>query len=100
MEIYTVEEKRELLSKWKESNKTIAGFCREKGIKPTTFYGWIKKEKKKEKRGFVKLAGPREFPETITGKHLILEKSGIKITIDAGIEKGKLKEILEVMVSL
>lgn len=100
MEILTREEKKTIISEWKDSSKSIAGFCRERGIKPTTFYGWLKSEKKKERQGFVKLAGIRKSPEIITGQYLTIEKSGIKITLESGLEKGKLKEILEVMVSL
>lgn len=100
MEIISSEKKKTLLSEWENSRKSIAGFCREKGIKPTTFYGWIKNEKKKETQGFVKLAGIRKSPEIIAGRYLTIEKSGIKITLESGLDKDKLKEILEVMVSL
>ena len=100
MEILTNEEKKAMLSSWKDSSKSIALFCREKGIKPTTFYGWIKNEKRKERQGFVKLTGIKKSHETITGQYLTIEKSGIKITLESGLDKDKLKEILEVMVSL
>jgi len=54
MKILASEEKKALLSEWKESRKSIALFCKEKGIKTTTFYGWLKSEKRKERQGFVK----------------------------------------------
>ncbi len=47
----SIEEKQKLLAEWKKSGKSAAMFCRGKEIRPTTFYGWIKREKKKSKAG-------------------------------------------------
>ena len=35
------EKKEKLIVEWEENGKSRAMFCQEKGIKPTTFCGWV-----------------------------------------------------------
>ena len=52
---YTIEEKRTIVEEWMASSIVRADFCRNKGINPSTFDGWLNRfypdrEKKTKKR--------------------------------------------------
>ena len=52
---YTIEEKRTIVEEWMASSIVRAEFCRNKGINPSTFDGWLNRfypdrEKKTKKR--------------------------------------------------
>ena len=52
---YTIEEKRTIVEEWMASGIVRAEFCRNKGINPSTFDGWLNRfypdrEKKTKKR--------------------------------------------------
>ena len=52
---YTIEEKRVIVEEWMASGIVRAEFCRNKGINPSTFDGWLNRfypdrEKKTKKR--------------------------------------------------
>ena len=52
---YTIEEKRTIVEEWMTSGIVRAEFCRNKGINPSTFDGWLNRfypdrEKKTKKR--------------------------------------------------
>ena len=52
---YTIEEKRTIVEEWMASGIVRAEFCRNKGINPSTFDGWLNRfypdrEKKTNKR--------------------------------------------------
>ena len=44
---YTAIERKGYLANWRESGLSGSQFCKENNIRPTTFYGWIKSEKKR-----------------------------------------------------
>ena len=45
MQIYSKEQRRKHLAEWKEFGISGKEYCRRKGIKPSTFYSWLKIEK-------------------------------------------------------
>ena len=88
------DEKQILLSQWKESGKSAAMFCREKEIKPTTFYGWIKRGKKRDS-GFVeikKIKKPILKPELI-----VIEKGSLKINLPVSLIESHLEKVIKAL---
>lgn len=89
------EEKKGLIAEWKMSGKSAIKFCSEKGIKPTTFYGWIKKEKKNRSSKFIEIS---KKPLSIkTDGIIIIEKGDVKIHIPIELEKSVLVKIFKAL---
>ncbi len=91
----SIDEKQKLLKEWKESGKNAAVFCREKEIRPTTFYGWIKREKKKNNSGFVEIKrSEKSFPAS---EIIIIEKGTLKINLLASLIESHLEKVIKAL---
>ena len=88
------EKKEKLIVEWEESGKSRAMFCREKGIKPTTFCGWVRKFKKRES-GFVQIRQVNKVIQINTS--IVVEKNNIKINIPSDMIDKHLKTIFEAL---
>jgi transposase-like protein len=86
------DEKKALITEWRGTGKTAAEYCRIKGIKPTTFYGWIKNEKKNKLQKFVEIS---KTLEPVKKDEIILEKGDVKIHIPVSLIESELKQILK-----
>ncbi len=47
-QIFTEQQKQELIEQWKQSGKTKIDFCKEKDLKYFSFVGWSSDKKKKK----------------------------------------------------
>ena len=84
---YTTEERTNYLAEWRESGKSGGQFCREKDIRPTTFYNWTKKERQKQKvenSGLVKLS---KLEITAPRNNIALEYGGWNIILQPGFNR-------------
>ena len=97
MKELSINEKQKLLSEWKESGKSAAMFCREKEIKPTTFYGWIKREKKKSRGSFVEIKrnGSPEIPSV--SKKILIEKGSLRINLPVSLIESYFEKIIKAL---
>ena len=91
----SINEKQKLLAEWKESGKSAAMFCREKEIKPTTFYGWIKREKKESNSGFVQIK--KVLKPAIQSEDISIEKGSLKIKLPANLIESHLEKIIKAL---
>lgn len=88
------EEKKALINEWKVSGKSAKQFCSVKGIKPTTFYGWIKKEKKNRSSKFIEIS---QKSASVKTEGIIIEKGNVKIHIPIELEKDELVKIFKAL---
>ena len=91
----SINEKQRLLKEWKESGKSAALFCREKEIRPTTFYGWIKRERKKSNTGFVQIK--KYVKPAIRSEDISIEKDNLKIKLPANLIGSHLEKIIKAL---
>jgi len=93
--------------KWKEfiaeqeaSGSSVPAYCLQRGINEKTFYNWRKR------LGCAKEPKPKRFIQIKTmengpGKILRIQTpSGYRLEVTAGIEKGHVQSILEVLAGL
>ena len=94
------------VNSWKKSGLSISKYCKENGLKSSTFHYWIRKTGKKapqhsEAGNFVKL----EIPGTISTdrtESFSLKYGSYEITIPTAFNKkdmGKLLEVLEARIT-
>ena len=94
MKIMKNDVKTALIEEWKERGSSAQSFCKEKGIKPTTFYGWIKRNKKTKLSEFVEISKKQE---KVKNSEIILEKGDVKIHIPASMLGSELKMIFKAL---
>ena len=95
MQVYTKEQRRIHLAEWKELGISGKEFCRQKNIKPSTFYSWLKIERQLEKKksssansSFIPVKVAAQTDQKISADQITLERKGYKIYIPlTGIEK-------------
>jgi len=99
MKKYTIVEQQEHLRKWKDSGLSGQGYCRKNNIYPTTFYGWVKREKQRKNK---KEKTIQKVVKVQTGgierinhnQEILIEYCGIKIHIPMKISAEELQKIL------
>jgi transposase-like protein len=85
----------EYLRAWRESGLNAAEYCRQNGIKSSSFYGWIKQEKKTSRvQKFVKVSSSSGFKHS---GNIKLRKDGWEIDIPVGTDE---KELIRVFSAL
>ena len=94
---YSIAERTKYLENWKSSGLSGQEFCRKNKIKPTTFYSWLKTERKKNTPGMVKVNIDAPTITLNMADPIILEKSGWRITLPAGFESTDVSRLLEVL---
>lgn len=92
MKRYSKPEIEKHIKSWRESGNSGQQYCRDNEIKATTFYSWLKVERKESKSGFVQVttAVPKAVSSTI-----ILEIGKYKIHIPPGFRDNDLRDILD-----
>ena len=79
------------IQEYKESGKSLAQFCKEKGFSANTFY--LNRQKLK-KQGFVKINPVSAMTHTSSIK---MEYKGITIPLEEGFSPGLLQQILSAL---
>ena len=93
---YTAEERASFLEEWRESGISGGQFCREKDIRPTTFYNWTKKERQKQNgnSGYIKL----QKLEIATPKNEItLQHGSWKIILQPGFSREDVMAVMNLV---
>jgi transposase-like protein len=94
MKTFTAEERVSHVRAWKESGLGKAKYAAGAGIRPMTFYNWVREPGTRGAGGFVEI---RNRPVLNGSEELVIEKGGIKIhlPLTAGInELGKVLRTL------
>ncbi len=77
---YNKIERELFLKEWKKSGKSVMGFCREKNIPPTTFYGWTKSQRKKKNKE-IPFVQVKSKPVQNCSINVVIEKADLKVHI-------------------
>lgn len=97
MELYSRKERLEHLESWRKQRISGKEYCRQHGIKPTTFYSWIKLEKNRsDKSGQSQKLIPvfRSLPANKASSVITLEFQGITLRIPSHEIRKILPDIL------
>ena len=91
---YTIEEKRVIVEEWMASGIVRAEFCRNKGINPSTFDGWLNRfypdrEKKTKKRNTAMV----KIHEADLDCGFLMEYRGARIRFS----KASLRDVLQAL---
>lgn len=99
MQKYSSEEQAAHLAAWRSSGLSGQAYCSRHGIVPTTFYNWVKAEKKRTAREsassplLVKVH-PTQHPVGNLSSTICIERRNVRIHLPADIEMASVKSIL------
>jgi transposase-like protein len=99
MQKYSTDEQAVHLATWRSSGLSGQAYCRQHGIVPTTFYGWIKAEKRRSKMksgsqsSFIKVQPQKQPGENLTSA-ISIEYRDVRIHLPAEVRMESLKAIL------
>ena len=99
MQKYSSEEQAAHLATWRSSGLSGQAYCRQHNIVPTTFYGWIKAEKKRAKKKaqapplMVKVQRRKQSDENLAAT-ICIECDNVRIHLPAEGQMESLKSVL------
>jgi len=96
--IYSEEEKRLYLDKYKVSGKCQTEYARESGIPEATFRAWIKEENYAD-FGILETSSVESEKEAKLIHPIIFSNENMRIELRNGYDKEFLKRIIEVLVN-
>ncbi|AHC15631.1 hypothetical protein L21SP2_2270 [Salinispira pacifica] len=91
------------LEAWKQQGISGSEYCKTHGIKPTTFYSWIKIEKKLASQdagglpGFVAIHPNTDFQPQMMQSEIVIRKGDISISVPAGASQNQIVNILSAL---
>jgi hypothetical protein len=97
MQTQSRQKKQQIIQDWKTSKKSGKQYCIENNIKPSTFYSWLKSEKKESNKepGFVQV--PVTVPTAFNLSPIFLEFRDYRIHLTSGFDSELLKQTLLVL---
>ena len=99
MQKYSRDEQAAHLAAWRSSGLSGQAYCRQQGIVPTTFYSWVKSEKKRAEQKLesqpllVKVQSQKQPGENLKSA-ISIEYRDVQIHLPAAVGMESLKSIL------
>ena len=98
MKRYTKQERKDYLDQWRQSEKPGRQFCDENGIKPSTFYSWLKSEKKQQStKTFIQVKPQGILDVGNSTQCIILEKKGWRLSIPRGFDQEDITSLFHIL---
>ena len=93
---------RGLVSEQILSKKSIAAFCRERGLKAWQFYEWKKRLRESEAKKFVevRIAAPARLVQPARTRSSAIEirlREGCSLVVEPGFDASHLRALLDVL---
>ncbi|MCH8515965.1 MAG: hypothetical protein LAT68_06520 [Cyclobacteriaceae bacterium] len=92
----------ELIERWRQSGKSVKGFCKQEGVSPSTLYYWLKKLNGNPKdnpmptKGFVPFSLNESISQVIDPPMLRVNlPSGVSIDIFQEVDVDYLKRLCQ-----
>lgn len=103
MQKYSREVRLQHLEAWKQQGISGSEYCNLHGIRPTTFYSWIKIEKKLASQdagklpGFVGIHPDTDSQPQMMQSEIVIRKGAISISVPGGASQKQIANILSAL---
>ena len=88
---------REVVADYRSSELTAVEFAQRRGLSVHSLRYWSHRLNAAKKSGAVRLARVVREDEARSTSEIVLERSGIRITVGSGFDRATLREVLQVL---